>query len=140
MTLSLDSNVLIDLVNGSSNAVRANYDNAAMADEQMAICAVAAHEVIFGASISARPKIQIASALGLFESLSVVDWTREDAMVAAELRADLRRRGLPIGGFDMLIAGQALNRGWTLVTANTREFNRVEGLQVEDWTRNRPHL
>ena len=135
MTLSLDSNVLIDLVNGSSKAVRVNYDNAAMAGEQMAICSVAAHEVIFGASVSARPRIQIASAHGLFEALSVVDWTREDAMVAAELRADLRRRSLPIGGFDMLIAGQALNRGWTLVTANTREFNRVEGLQVEDWTK-----
>jgi tRNA(fMet)-specific endonuclease VapC len=41
---------------------------------------------------------------------------------------------MPIGPFDTLIAGQALARGMTLVTANMREFSRVEGLRLEDWT------
>ena len=54
--------------------------------------------------------------------------------VSATVRANLRRRGLNIGAYDLLIAGQALARGWTVVTANTREFARIEGLNVIDWT------
>ena len=45
----------------------------------------------------------------------------------------LEKRGTPIGNSDTLIAGQALARGMTLVTHNTREFARVPGLQLEDW-------
>ena len=58
----------------------------------------------------------------------------EDARAAAEIRADLKRKGTPIGPYDVLIAGQSLARGLTVVTANLREFERVEGLKVEDWT------
>ena len=52
---------------------------------------------------------------------------------AAEVRTDLEARGLPIGPFDVLIAGTALAHHATLVTRNTREFGRVGGLNVENW-------
>ena len=58
----------------------------------------------------------------------------EDARAAAEIRAALRQLGTPIGPYDVLIAGQAMARGLTVVTANRREFGRVEGLKMEDWT------
>ncbi len=54
---------------------------------------------------------------------------------AGEVRATLERTGQPIGAYDTLIAGQAVRRGLTLVTANTREFERVNGLMWEDWAR-----
>ncbi len=63
-----------------------------------------------------------------------VEFDREDAAAAGRVRADLAARGLMIGAYDLLIAGQALARGWMVVTANTREFTRVSGLAIEDWT------
>jgi tRNA(fMet)-specific endonuclease VapC len=50
------------------------------------------------------------------------------------LRAELARSGNPIGPYDQLIAGHARSKGLILVTNNLREFNRVPGLRVEDWT------
>ena len=64
----------------------------------------------------------------------VVDFDREDAHAAGEIRADLAKKGTPIGPYDVLIAGQASRRGAVLVTNNLREFKRVDNLQVEDWT------
>jgi tRNA(fMet)-specific endonuclease VapC len=65
--------------------------------------------------------------------LPILDFTTEDARAAAEVRTSLEGRGTPIGSFDTLIAGQALARDLTLVTRNRREFERVDGLRVEDW-------
>jgi tRNA(fMet)-specific endonuclease VapC len=53
--------------------------------------------------------------------------------VYAEIRVNLERRGLPIGQHDLLIAAHALSLGLTVVTANEREFTRVENLTVENW-------
>ena len=49
------------------------------------------------------------------------------------IRAALAAAGTPIGPYDVLIAGQAVARGLTLITHNTREFQRVENLRIEDW-------
>ena len=63
----------------------------------------------------------------------VLDFDREDARQAGELRARLAAAGTPIGTYDVLIAGQALARAMTLVTHNIGEFQRVPELRVEDW-------
>jgi tRNA(fMet)-specific endonuclease VapC len=57
--------------------------------------------------------------------------------VAGEVRAALERAGTPIGAYDVLIAGQALRHGATLVTANVTEFARVNGLTWKDWAASR---
>ena len=58
----------------------------------------------------------------------------EDAVEAADIRVVMRRGGTPIGPYDLLIAAQARRRGLAVVTANVREFERVPGLTVQDWT------
>jgi tRNA(fMet)-specific endonuclease VapC len=58
---------------------------------------------------------------------------RAAAEAAAEVRAELERQGMPIGPYDLLIAGQAVAGGLTLVTSNVREFQRVTGLKLESW-------
>jgi tRNA(fMet)-specific endonuclease VapC len=63
----------------------------------------------------------------------VLEFDREDARQASEIRAHLASKGTPIGPYDVLIAGQAKARKLTLVTHNTTEFTRVPGLKVEDW-------
>lgn len=72
----------------------------------------------------------------LQELLSVVEVLLFDdkvAEIAAQVRADLEKRGEPIGPLDVLIAGTALANGCTLVTRNVGEFGRVQGLSVENW-------
>lgn len=134
MILSLDTNVMVDIVNGGRPDVRAKYDEALARGDQIVACALAAHEFLYGATISARPRVHLARAHELLADLEVIDLTGEDAVKAIPVRQELRRRGQSIGIWDLLIAGQAMNRGWTVVSANLREFARIEGLQVEDWT------
>ena len=58
----------------------------------------------------------------------------QDSVTAGNIRAQLEIKGTPIGPYDVLIASQALVRGLTIVTHNTREFMRIPGLPIEDWT------
>lgn len=69
----------------------------------------------------------------LSANFEIIDFGAVDAEAASSIRAALEARKQPIGPYDTLIAGQALARGLTLVTANYREFARVEGLRWEDW-------
>ena len=66
-------------------------------------------------------------------TVGALPFDHASAEAASQIRADLERRGKPIGPFDILIAGQALANGLTLVTSNVQEFQRVEGLQIETW-------
>jgi tRNA(fMet)-specific endonuclease VapC len=69
----------------------------------------------------------------LLDTISVLPFEREDARVAAQLRASLNSRGMPIGAYDLLLAACALRRGLKVVTHNARDFVRVGGLGLEDW-------
>lgn len=87
----------------------------------------------FGALNSRTPDKTAAAVETLSAQFTLLPLTPEDCEAAAEVRLDLTRRGCMIGPYDVLIAGQALARGLTLVTANEREFRRVDGLRVENW-------
>ena len=65
---------------------------------------------------------------------TVLEFDADDARAAGLIRAELAGSGTPIGPYDILIAGQALAQKLKLITNNTREFSRIDGLQVEDWT------
>ena len=65
--------------------------------------------------------------------MEVLPFGPEAADHAADIRADLERKGTPIGGYDVLIAGHARSKGLVVVTGNLGEFSRVEGLRCEDW-------
>ena len=96
-----------------------------------AISAIAAHELFFGAYKSRRKAQNLARVAGL--QFVVLEFDKEDAQHAGDIRAALAAAGTPIGPYDVLIAGQARARGLILVTHNTAEFSRVSGLQIEDW-------
>ena len=71
-------------------------------------------------------------------ALSTIVWFelafgQNDADCAARIRADLQRKGTPIGAYDVLIAGQALAHDLTLITHNVKEFARIPHLKFEDW-------
>jgi tRNA(fMet)-specific endonuclease VapC len=134
LILSLDTNVMVDLINGRRPQVRQRYDEAVARGDQIVTCAIAAYELIYGALISGRPEVQRAAAERLLKGVDIVEWSFADGIAAAQVRRGLRRRGTSIGEHDLLIAGQAINRGWAVVSANLREFLRVDTLEVFDWT------
>lgn len=101
---------------------------------RLGLCSIVAHELYFGAYKSSRVDYNLETLRLVFSDFEVIDFDREDARVAGEIRAKLNRAGSPIGPYDVLIAGQAKARDLILVTNNVREFERVEGLRVEDWT------
>jgi tRNA(fMet)-specific endonuclease VapC len=133
LTLSLDANVLIDLANGRQPLVRNRFEAAATSGEALATCSLCAHELIYGAEISRRPTLQMRTAEELLSRLVVAPFDEGDAASAATVRAALKLTGTPIGQLDAMIAGQAVRHGWTVVTANVREYRRVAGLRLVDW-------
>ena len=93
--------------------------------------AVIIHELYYGAFTSQRVERNVARVDAL--QFPVLELDQEDARQAGEVQADLASKGTPIGPYDVLIAGQAKARNLTLVTHNTNEFQRIEGLRVENW-------
>ena len=130
MRYLLDTNAVIDVIRGAGSRVELRLRR--QEPSRVGVSAVVLHELYFGAYRSTRweGNLAVVEQIGL----AVVDLTREDAREAGRVRAALALRGTPIGPFDVLIAGQALARGATLVTHNIREFERVDGLIVEDWS------
>lgn len=135
MSYLLDTNVCIALINGTSPKVRARSAQLVRGGAVLSTSLIVAHELWYGVAKSSRVA-QNANRLTAFldRAVTLLDYTERDAQAAAVIRADLERKGKRIGEYDTLIAGQAFARNMILVTANTREFARVKGLTVEDWT------
>jgi tRNA(fMet)-specific endonuclease VapC len=128
----LDTNAVIALLKTNDSAVRRRIRENSPKD--VFISTVVMFELYFGAYRSAR----VQRNLELLENILLpkLEFDSGDAMAAGQIRAILEEAGTPIGPYDVLIAGQALSRGMCLVTRNTREFQRVAGLQVTDWESN----
>lgn len=92
---------------------------------------IVVHELYFGAEKSRRRDENTARIDAL--QFPVLEFDREDARHAGEIRATLAISGNPIGPYDALIAGQARARDLTLITRNVREFDRIKGLAIETW-------
>jgi tRNA(fMet)-specific endonuclease VapC len=131
----LDTNVCIALINGTSSMARRRYFQAAAQKILPQTSSIVAHELWYGVAKSGRVA-QNANRLTAFltSAVAILDYTEHDAQAAGEIRAELEHKGQRIGEYDTLIAGQAFSRNLILVTANTREFGRVKGLTVENWT------
>ena len=129
MRYLLDTNVVIGLLNDttSKTARRARQERPG----DLAVSAIVAHELFYGAFRSRRATENAA----LIDAVQfiVLEYDKEDARQAGQVRALLASKGMPIGPYDVLIAGQAVARDMVLVTHNTQEFERVPGLKLEDW-------
>ena len=91
------------------------------------------HEVLFGIACNPKSRLRkaVKSILCLFSKLAI---GFNEAALAADIRADLKFRGLPIGPHDLLIAAAALAMDLIIIiTHNTRKFSRMPGLLIEDW-------
>jgi tRNA(fMet)-specific endonuclease VapC len=103
--------------------------------EDVALSVITEAELRTGAAKSSSSVKTLRLLENFLRPLMVIELTSADAVIYAQLRAKLERAGTPIGPLDTLIASQALARKLTLVSNNEREFSRVSGLSVENWTR-----
>jgi tRNA(fMet)-specific endonuclease VapC len=129
----LDTNLCIRVLRDRPASARKRFNENG---EGLCISTVVLTELLHGAAKSARPLDNRRAVEDFAARLVVLPFDDGAADHAAEIRADLERKGTSIGAYDLLIAGHARSRGLTVVTGNLGEFRRVEGLRCEDWLEN----
>lgn len=130
----LDTNAVIAVLNDRPAGARERLARELASGERIGIPVIALFELIYGYEKSrhrARNEAVLRTLLAL--DVEALPFELADAEHAGAIRAQLESAGTPIGAYDLLIAAQARRHGATLVTANTREFARVPGLDVADW-------
>ena len=131
MTYMLDTNICIYAIKNKPeqvfNRIRENM--------KMGLCisSITLAELEHGIAKSNYPERSRAALTKFLTILEVFDFDEAAARAYGSICAQLQKQGTPIGTMDMLIAGHARSRGYILVTNNTREFERVDGLRLENW-------
>lgn len=127
----LDTNICIFTIKNKPASVREMFiRNHGL----MCISTVTLMELLYGVERSADQARNLLEVEGFAARLEVLDFDNHAAAHAGQIRAELASAGTPIGPYDQMIAGHARSRGLVVVTNNCREFQRVPGLRVEDWT------
>ena len=131
MRYMLDTNIVAYAKNNRPEVV---YERMSRFDpEDLCVSVITLAELEYGVFNSSNPeRNQLALTLFL-ANIEVVPFDDDAAVEYGRIRTDLKRKGTPIGANDLMIAAHAKSLGVTLVTNNTREFERVEGLMLEDW-------
>ena len=126
----LDTNTLIYFFKGEGQVADRLL---ARAPKDIGILAITLYELQVGIAKSASPDKRSRQLGELTSVVQLLPFQQREAQAAADIRAALEQEGKPIGPYDTLIAGTALAHGAVLVSRNTRELGRVEGLRVENW-------
>jgi tRNA(fMet)-specific endonuclease VapC len=126
----LDTNICIYIINAKPAAVLERFKHYRLGE--IGLCSVVAAELAFGVAKSGSARNR--QALEMFLApLTILPFDDRAAWAYGDLRAELERRGTPIGSLDTMIAAHALSLQAKLITNNTREFGQVPGLQVDNW-------
>ena len=131
MKYMLDTNICIYAIKNKPEKVLKTLKE--KMNDGICISAITLAELAHGVEKSAARDKNRAALLRFLSILTVLPFDDLAAAEYGEVCADLQRKGTPIGTMDMLIAAHAKTEGLILVTNNTREFERVEGLTLENW-------
>ena len=126
----LDTDIVIYTMKNRPAGMRDQFNRHS---EQLCISSVTYGELVYGCERSARPAENLRSLESFAARLDVLAFDDTAASHFGQLRASLYSIGKPIGPYDMMIAGHARSRGLVLVSNNLREFERVEGLRLDNW-------
>ena len=130
MRYMLDTNTLIYYFKGLG-AVAKRF--LATPPNEIAIPTIVIYELEVGIAKSKSPRKRKAQLEELSSLVNIIPFQYGEAQWAAKIRVKLEKQGMPIGPYDVLIAATALANNSTLITHNTKEFGRIEGLKIEDW-------
>ena len=136
MDYLLDTNACIALINGSPPLPRVRMNKALESGARVLVSSIASFELRYGVAKSAKREFNHHRLESFLSGpVLILPFDDGDSRSAGDLRAMLEPLGRPIGPYDLLIAGQALNHNLTLVTSNVSEFSRVKGLKWIDWAK-----
>ena len=127
----LDTNICIYAVKGTYHSIADKLLQ--LHPDKIKISAVTIMELEYGITKSKWGDKNRMAMQTFLASFDTIPFTEEDALLCGKLRAELAASGAPIGAYDIMIAAQALVRGLTVVTHNTREFQRIPNLRLADW-------
>lgn len=127
----LDTNICIYLIKQHPPEVLQRFQQIQI--QQLHIPTVSIFELYYGIAKNNSQQRNLSALDNFIAPLTVVDFSLEAAKKAASIRATLEKQGNTIGAYDIQIAAVALSLNMTLLTNNTREFERVEGLKLENW-------
>lgn len=130
MNYLLDSNTLIYLFKGQGKVADYFYN---MLPQNIFVPSIVLFELQVGVNKSNNPSRRVRQIEILLEHIGVLSFGEKEALASAAVRATLEVKGTPIGPYDIQIAGTAIANDLILVTHNTKEFNRVDGLRLTDW-------
>jgi len=129
----LDTNICVYVTNERSAAATKRLRSCNTEDVGISIITVA--ELRYGADKSHAAEKAHNALNNFLTPLQILEFDEKAATTYGFIRAQLEKKGTPIGPLDMLIGAHALSVGAIMVTGNTKEFRRIPGLVVEDWTR-----
>lgn len=131
MLYMLDTNACISIINNKPITLRQKLLQIAV--EDVAISQIVLYELEYGVCRSQHQQRNRDNLNQFLKYIQVLDWSTEQSQEAALVRCELMQLGQPIGHYDTLIAAHARSLKATLVTHNTREFEKVQGLLLQDW-------
>ncbi|MCF6301179.1 MAG: type II toxin-antitoxin system VapC family toxin [Proteobacteria bacterium] len=126
----LDTNTLIYYFKGQGKVKNHLW---ATSPKDIAIPSIVLYELEVGIAKSSSPDKRIKQLKSMCSVVKVLPFTDKEAHITAQIRANLEKSGTPIGYYDYLIAGTALANNGILITNNTKEFQRIDGLKLENW-------
>lgn len=130
MMYFLDTNTCIDFLRNLSESVRSRFLSVPL--NEIKIPVVVKAELLLGAYKSNRPET-LEKTIQFLELFEVIPFSDDMSYTYAKIRKELETKGNKIGANDLFIAASALNKEAILVTHNTREFIRIDGLKLDDW-------
>ncbi len=131
MPYLLDTNICIYIIKKKPQSVIAEFNS--IEPGEVAVSMITVSELYYGARKSANPETNLLALNKFLLPFSIFDFDLAAANSYSIIRTELESKGTPIGPLDTLIAAHAISLDYILVTNNEREFNRVSGLQVENW-------
>lgn len=128
----LDINICIFALNGRRPKLTEKL--LTIHPKDICISSVTVSELEYGAAKSKWGEKTKSNMLMFLANYDIIPFTEADAVICGDIRGQLAIAGTPIGVYDIMIAAQGLSRNYTVITNNTREFERVPNLNIEDWT------
>jgi len=133
MKYLLDTNICIYIINKKS-PVAVNRIRSKQPDE-IAISTITIAELEYGVYRSQHVDQNRIALLEFLVPFTILDFDQSAAALYGSIGASLELKGIPIGPMDLLLAAQAMSKSLILVTNNEREFNRLDGMQIENWVK-----
>jgi tRNA(fMet)-specific endonuclease VapC len=131
MKYLLDSNTCIVYLKQADSRVKRRLEM--VLPQEIVVCSVVKAELFYGAKKSKKTEENLAKQRKFFSYFLSLPFDDAASEIYGDIRADLETKGTPIGAYDLQIAAIAMANNLILVTHNTREFSRIQGLMIEDW-------